>query len=172
MCIRDSDKYVYTALQSENRAYGFTSPEKGLGWFMIIPSAEYLSCGPTKAEFLAHGTNPTVLCYWKSSHYGYANVTLTEGEEWTRVVGPILLYVNEGQTSEVMLQNAKKRLKYEEFQWPYNWVNGVPYAHKDQRAEVTGQFVLHDSLAPEGVDLNGKLYVGLSQTPYSFNSFW
>lgn len=164
------DKYVYTALQSENRSYGFTSPEKGLGWFMLIPSAEYLSCGPTKAEFLAHGTNPTVLCYWKSSHYGYANVTLAEGEEWTRIVGPLLLYVNEGPSSEAMLKDAAGKLAREEEQWPYAWVQGVPYAHKDQRAEVRGKIILDETLAPKGAGLKGKLYVGLGKTPYTINT--
>lgn len=162
-----TDKYVYTALQAENRAYGFTSLERKLGWFMIIPSAEFLSGGPMKAEFLAHGTNPTVLCYWKSSHYGGANITLAGGEAWTRVVGPILLYVNEGRDSNALWHHARKRLQQEQSFWPYDWVDGVPYAHRDERAEVTGRIVLDDPLAPEGAGWHGRLYVGLTQTPYT-----
>lgn len=164
------DKYVYTALQARHRAYGFTSPEKKLGWFMIIPSAEFLSGGPNKAEFLAHGTNPTVLCYWKSSHYGGANITLSKGEEWSRVVGPLLLYVNEGPTSEAMWHNAEKRLRYEETLWPYEWVRNVSYDHGDKRTEVTGQFILVDSLAPKGTRLNGSVFAGLTKTPYTIST--
>ena len=164
------DKYVYTSLQSENRAYGYTSPEKGLGWFMIIPSAEFLSCGPTKAEFLAHGRSPTVLCYWKSSHYGYGNITLSDGEPWERVVGPLLLYVNEGPTPESMIHDAKKRLSREESNWPYEWVRGVPYANKESRSDVSGQIILKDSLSPDGSGLNGRFYVGLTKEPYKVNT--
>lgn len=163
---KTADKYVYTALQAENRAYGFTSPERGLGWFMIIPSAEFLSGGPTKAEFLAHGTSPTVLSYWKSSHYGGAHINLSEGEEWTRVVGPLLLYVNEGESSESMWQNAKNRLKREEKRWPYEWVKEAPYAHKRARGEVRGNIIMTDSIDEES-RLRGRIFVGLTQTPYT-----
>ena len=164
------DKYVYTTLQAENRAYGYTCPEKQLGWFMIVPSTEYLSAGPLKAEFLCHGTKPTVLCYWKSSHYGGANLTLAKGEDWSRVVGPILLYVNEGQDSEAMWHDAKKRLQHEEDQWPYDWIEDAPYAQAEQRTTVTGRMILDDPLAPEGAGLQERLYVGLTQTPYTIET--
>src|SRR5690606_8487463 len=78
--IATPDKYVYAANQHANRAYGFASEERGLGWFMILPSAEFLSGGPTKPELLAHGEIPTVLSYWRSSHYGGAVLEVEEGE--------------------------------------------------------------------------------------------
>ena len=31
--------------------------------------------------------------------------------------------------------------------WPYNWVEGVDYPHKDGRGTVTGQLVLDDPQA-------------------------
>ncbi|HVT79076.1 MAG TPA: hypothetical protein VHM90_00350, partial [Phycisphaerae bacterium] len=48
------DKYVYTAVQSENLAYGWSSTTKHIGWWIINPTIEYLSGGPTKVEFLCH----------------------------------------------------------------------------------------------------------------------
>jgi len=165
-----ADKYVYTSLQKENRAYGFTSPARKLGWFMIVPSSEFLSGGPMKAEFLAHGTNPTVLCYWRSSHYGGANLTLEEGESYTRVVGPILIYVNEGPDSETMWADAKARLKQEESLWPYNWVQHAAYARRDQRAEIRGRIKLKDPLAPEGAAVTDRIYIGLTRTPYTISA--
>lgn len=82
-----ADKYSYTTKQADERSEGWTSSTKHMGWFLINPSAEYLSGGPNKAEFVAHkepSPGPAVLNYWKSSHYGGSNVTMLKGERWTR----------------------------------------------------------------------------------------
>ena len=60
-----------------------------------------MSGGPTKVEFLGHrDTNqqaaPCVLNYWRSSHYGGAEVNVAAGEQWTKVVGPFFIYANSG----------------------------------------------------------------------------
>jgi rhamnogalacturonan endolyase len=62
------DKYVYTAVQSENPAFGWSSTTKNVGLFFINPSMEYMSGGPSKVEFMGHrDTNaeaaPCVLNY-------------------------------------------------------------------------------------------------------------
>jgi rhamnogalacturonan endolyase len=161
------DKYAYTTLQAEERAFGWTSPEKKMGWFLLNPSAEYLSGGPTKVEFLAHGTHPTVLNYWKSSHYLGANVTVTQGQEWTKVIGPFYLYVNEGATPEAMYADAKARLKSEEAKWPYGWAKSPAYANDDRRATVKGRLKLDD---PYLKAYPGTLTVGLTKTPYEIEA--
>jgi len=84
----DEDKYVYTAIQWENPAFGFSSTTRGIGFYFVNPTVEYLSGGPTKPEFLVHRDTtevqaPVVLNYWRSSHYGGANVTVADGEAWT-----------------------------------------------------------------------------------------
>ena len=157
------DKYVYTALQAEERAFGWTSAEKKIGWFLLNPSAEYLSGGPTKAEFLVHGTEPTVLSYWKSSHYYGANVSTLEGEHWTKVIGPFMFYVNEGEDHEAMVADAKAKLKTEEAQWPYAWVDAPGYALAEERGTVKGRIALSDA---GQTSFQGWLQVGLSKAPY------
>ncbi len=164
------DKYVYTALQADERAYGWTSSTRNIGWFLLNPSAEYLSGGPTKAEFLAHG-RPTVLNYWKSSHYYGANVTVSEGETWTKVIGPFMFYVNEGSTHRGMIADARAQLAREEQKWPYDWVKAVGYAAPGERSEVRGQLALVDPLMPDaGGGYSGVLTVGLSKAPYTVPS--
>lgn len=163
------DKYVYTALQWEERVFGWTSPEKKLGWFMMNPSAEYLSGGPTKAEFLAHGTEPTVLNYWKSSHYGGANVDFAKGEDWTKVIGPIFFYVNEGATSEAMLADARAQLAREDAKWPYGWVVGGGYRHANERSEVRGRLSLKDPVLRNRFP--GTLTVGLAKPTYPAQTY-
>jgi rhamnogalacturonan endolyase len=44
-------------------------------------------------------------------------------------------------------QDALAQAKKERASWPYDWVNGVDYPHKDQRGTVTGQLVLNDPQA-------------------------
>jgi rhamnogalacturonan endolyase len=164
-----ADKYSYTTRQKDERASGWTSSTKHLGWFMLNPSTEYLSGGPNKAEFVAHeepSPGPAVLNYWRSSHYGGANVTVSAGERWTRVVGPFMFYVNEGATHEAMVADAKAQLKKEEAKWPYAWAKADGYAGPAERSTVTGQIALDDRDAPNGGRFAGKLMVGLTKTPY------
>lgn len=160
----EADKYSYTTRQKDERAEGWTSSTKHLGWFLINPSTEYLSGGPNKAEFVAHqepSPGPAVLNYWRSSHYGGANVTVIQGQPWIHVVGPFMFYVNEGASHEAMVADARAQLKKEEAKWPYGWVDAPGYAKPAERSIVSGQIALND-----GARFTGKLMVGLTQTPY------
>ena len=49
--------------------------------------------------------------------------------------------------------------------WPYDWVQGVDYPHKDRRGTVSGQIVLNDPQAPNAKMSN--LLVGLSAPDYT-----
>ena len=163
------NKYNYTTLQSENPAFGWASTMSNVGFFIVNPVMEYMSGGPTKVEFLCHrDTNavaaPCVLNYWRSSHYGGANVTVAPGEHWVKVVGPILVYVNSGGDPQAMRRDAIAQQKKEAAKWPYDWIKGVDYASREQRATVSGQLVLTDPANP-----NAKMSavrVGLTHAAY------
>ena len=163
------DKYVYTALQSESRAYGFSSTKRNVGFFFVNPSIEYLSGGPTKPEFLAHRDTtrvqaPVVLNYWRSSHYGGANVTVAAGEPWTKVIGPFMLYLNEGPDPNAMWREAKTRAELEAAKWPYAWVDAGNYAKPRERGTVAGRLLLRDPMLKT---FPGKVMVGLAQPTYT-----
>jgi rhamnogalacturonan endolyase len=122
------DKYVYTAVQSENRAYGWSSTTKDIGWWIVNPTIEYLSGGPTKVEFLCHRDTtpvqaPCVLNYWRSSHYGGAVLPVAAGEKWAKVVGPFFIYVNSDGDSQTLWRDALAQADKEAKKWPYDWVN-------------------------------------------------
>lgn len=168
--LREGDKYIYTANQFNNRAFGWSSTTKNVGFFEINASMEYMSGGPTKVEFLGHrDTNaiaaPCVLNYWRSSHYGGAEVAVNEGEHWVKVIGPFMLYVNSGANAAAMYEDARNQAVKEAQKWPYDWVNGVDYPTSKDRATVSGQLVLHDSQKP-GAKLP-NLMVGLTAAPYT-----
>ncbi len=151
--LREGDKYIYTTNQYKNRAFGWSSTTKNVGLFFINPSMEYMSGGPTKIEFLGHrDTNavaaPCVLNYWRSSHYGGADVTVAAGEHWTKTIGPFMIYVNSGTDSQAIYKDARAQADKEIAKWPFNWVSGIDYPSPAQRATVKGQLALTDPLMP------------------------
>ena len=164
------DKYDFTADQFENPAFGWSSTTKNVGFWFLNPSVEYLSGGPTKVEFLGHrDTNevqaPTVLNYWRSSHYGGAVVDVAQGEHWTKVIGPFLLYVNAGKAPAEMYTDAVAEARKETGHWPYAWVSGVDYPHQNGRVSVSGRILLKD---PQAKDLRmTRLRVGLANPAYT-----
>jgi rhamnogalacturonan endolyase len=168
--LHEGDKYIYTAVQYNSTAFGWSSTTKKVGFFLINPTVEYLSGGPTKVEFLGHrDTNPVaapcVLNYWRSSHYGGALVNVAQGEHWTKVVGPFFLYVNSGANPKAMYQVAQAQAKKENQKWPYDWVSGVDYPHANERATVKGQLVLKDPLMPRA--RMSHVMVGLTAPAYA-----
>ncbi|KAA6300392.1 MAG: Rhamnogalacturonate lyase [Candidatus Ordinivivax streblomastigis] len=163
------DKYVYTALQSTNPAFGWSSTTKNVGLFYINPSMEYMSGGPTKVEFMGHRNTtaeaePCVLNYWRSSHYGGAEANIAAGEAWNKIIGPFFIYANSGNGHAAIYADAKKRAAIETAKWPYEWVKGVDYPSKSERATVKGQFILDD----QGVKSTkfSNLTVGLAHVAY------
>ncbi|MGD1084443.1 MAG: polysaccharide lyase family protein [Verrucomicrobiota bacterium] len=135
--------------------------------------------------------DPIILDYWEGGHYDTgATCRVAAGETWNKVIGPIFVYVNslanpktpspadmaafastagnptippawtENQTA--LFQDALAQAKKETAKWPYDWVNGVDYPHKDQRGTVTGQIVLNDPLAPTPSTKLPNLRVGLA----------
>lgn len=168
--LREGDKYIYTAVQSEHPVYGWSSTTQQIGFWLINPSQEYLSGGPTKVEFLCHRDTtpvaaPCVLNYWRSSHYGGAVVAVGEGEHWSKVIGPFFLYVNSGADSQGLWQDAKSQAAKENGKWSYDWVAGIDYPRKSDRATVKGRLALNDRQAPGATTPN--LLVGLSHPPYT-----
>jgi rhamnogalacturonan endolyase len=189
-------KYSYSGVQYKTPAYGWSSTKDHIGIWFINPTIEYLSGGPTKLELDAHfGDNgnpePIILDYWVGGHYDTgARVNVAAGEQWSKVVGPIFVYVNSldrpkptpqaeldtlaatagnptipaswTANANALWDDALAQAKKENAKWPYAWVNGVDYPHLDQRATVTGQIVLTDPLAPKPKAKFQHLIVGLS----------
>jgi rhamnogalacturonan endolyase len=167
--LREGDKYIYTTNQFNNPAFGWSSTAKNVGFFFINPSMEYMSGGPTKIEFLGHrDTNqiaaPCVLNYWRSSHYGGADVSVGEGEAWSKTIGPFMIYVNSGADSQEIYKSARAQAAAEAKKWPYGWVTGIDYPSPTQRASVKGQLVLTDPLMPTAKMSNVR--VGLTAPAY------
>ena len=168
-------KYSYCAEMYKLPAYGWSSISNHIGIWFINPSNEYLGGGPTRIDLVCH-MGATMLDYWTSGHYaGGAECNIPAGQEWNKVVGPIFVYCNALKTfqtssqadhdilkategnptvppawaanANALFHDALDEAKVIKAQWPFDWVQGVDYAHKDERGAVTGQIVLNDPQA-------------------------
>jgi len=158
-------KYDYSADQSKIPAFGWSSTKEKVGLYIINPSFEYLSCGPLHFELTGHiddgdGGDPTLLNYWRGTHYGGAELNFDNNEAWTKVVGPMFIYVPTGNDPKALFVDAKAKAKVEQARWPYNWVKGVDYPLADQRTTVKGKIKLVDPQAT--IKKFGNILVGLS----------
>jgi rhamnogalacturonan endolyase len=137
--------------------------------------------------------DPIILDYWSAGHYaGGASCNVPAGEEWNKVVGPIFVYCNVladpktpsqadldalaatagnptvppawHDNATALFHDALAQAKIEKANWPYDWVNGVDYPHKDQRGNVTGQLLLNDPQA--ATTKLPHLTVGLAHADY------
>ena len=167
-------KYDYAANQFNIRAWGWSSSADDVGIWFINASTEYLSGGPTKVELTAHRdatfyTNapapPCLLNYWRGSHYGGSICNIAATDSWTKVIGPFFIYCNSAATHDAMWKDALQREQSEASAWPYDWVEGVDYPHKAERATVSGTIVFSDPQAP-GLQIK-NLLVGLTAPDYA-----
>lgn len=170
-------KYDYSANQFDVRAWGWSSTAHRVGLWFVNPSVEYLSGGPTKYELSSHrdatfNTNaldapapPTLLNYWRGSHYGGSICNIAQTDDWTKVIGPFLIYCNSGSGHDGLWKDALAQAKKETKAWPYGWVAGVDYPLAKERAKVTGRLVLQDPLAPKAGMSN--ILVGLTAPDYT-----
>jgi rhamnogalacturonan endolyase len=145
-------KYDYSAVQFDIPAFGWSSTKQHIGFYFINPTVEFLSGGATHPELTGHlddgdGGDPTLLDYWRGTHYGGSILPLAEGENWSKVVGPILIYLNSAPDPNAMYQDALAQARTEAAKWPYEWVAGVDYPHLKERGTVAGQLVLDDPQA-------------------------
>ncbi|MGV3531730.1 MAG: polysaccharide lyase family protein [Chthoniobacteraceae bacterium] len=164
-------KYDYSAVQCDTPAFGWSSTEHKLGVWIVNPTIEYLSGGATKVELTAHldvneGAAPTLLNYWKGSHYGGSSLAVAQGEAWTRVIGPQLVYCNSAPDHEAMWKDALAVAAKEAKAWPYDWVSHPAYPPAKERATVTGRVVLQDSATMR------NLLVGLAAPEYEQRGRW
>ena len=133
-------KYDYNMLFAETPVWGWSSTDKQVGAWIVNPSTEYLSNGPDRVDYGGHidlkdspSANPTLLFIWHSFHFGGAAISINEGEDWNKVVGPFLIYCDSGPTPDAMWHDAQARAVTEQAAWPYAWAKAPGYASAAER---------------------------------------
>jgi len=139
-------KYTYNFDYAQLGAWGRASDVNHVGEWVINASAEYMNNGPTMCEY-SHGEG---LMYNNivSNHYDNVGITVAANANWSKVFGPWALYFNSQTTGDAAWQDAKTQAAAEKAAWPYAWMSNSAYATASQRATVTGQLVINDSMRP------------------------
>lgn len=167
-------KYDYSAIQYDIPAFGWSGTKEKIGLWFVNPTIEYLSGGATKVELTGHldnneGAAPTLLNYWRGSHYGGTSIVIKQGETWTKTVGPFLIYCNSAADPQAMWKDALRQAEKESKAWAYDWVAGADYPQNKERSTVSGQIILSDPQAPQMKMSN--LLIGLSAPDYQTEGF-
>ena len=187
-------KYSYNAVMYKLQAWGWSSTKDHIGVYFINPSNEYIGGGSEKLDLIDHMSGTLLDYWTSGHYAGGSGNHIPPGEDWKHVVGPIFVYFNslsdakdptpaeldafhasygsgmpavpkEWRDNALALWNdAVEKSKAVKAAWPYGWVNGVDYPHKDGRATVTGQLVLNDPQAAKKT--LPHLTVGLAHPDY------
>ncbi|TXG60055.1 hypothetical protein EZV62_014628 [Acer yangbiense] len=169
------DKYQYSMENKDNKVHGWiTTDDTPVGFWMISPSDEFRSGGPTSQDLTSH-VGPIVLNMFTSVHYGgkEINTEFRNGEAWKKVLGPSLVYLNSASSKDKTLTlwtDAKTQMDREVQQWPYNFINSEDFPKQDQRGSVFGQLKVNDRFISERLMDADSAYVGLA-APGDVGSF-
>jgi len=187
-------KYSYNAVMYKLTAWGWSSTKDHIGVYFINPSNEYIGGGAEKLDLIDHMSGTLLDYWTSGHYAGGAVNYIPTGQDWKHVVGPIFVYFNSladpkdpsqadldklaatsgsgmpavpqvWRDNQLALWNdAVEKSKSVKAAWPYAWVEGVDYPHKDGRATVTGQLVLDD---PQAVKKTlPHLTIGLAHADY------
>ena len=156
-------KYDYTHAIEDGayQLYGWTGRETGVWW--IQPSAEYYGSAPFRVLLTSHQTSHTPILIWQvhCTHRGGYEIDFPpqDKSEWSKLYGPVFVYLNQGRDYDAMWDDAKARVAVQQEAWPYNWMQ-----HKEfptRRGKVSGTIIFDNDLpvtdawvilSPEGTD--------------------
>lgn len=133
-------KYDNSQFIKNLSAVGMAGHETGL-WF-VWPSAEFVNGGPFRQELTVQMDN-IMQAMFQGEHFGAAPIRVAENERWSKVVGPVLLYVNHGGTPGALWEDAKQQVAREKAAWPYGWLQCDGY--RVHRGEVRGRLQLRNN---------------------------
>jgi rhamnogalacturonan endolyase len=155
-------KYSYNANYADIGTFGFASDEHKIGAWTVIGGYEYYNDGPKKNDLTALDGGMTH--HFGRNHYGGTPIHVPEGENWSKIFGPFLLYANGGAPADDLWKDAQAQAATEQSAWPYAWMEGVPeYPLEKQRGAATGKLLIHDTLRPDQTAANA--WIGLAQPP-------
>ncbi|KAL6905690.1 hypothetical protein ACP4OV_003291 [Aristida adscensionis] len=162
------DKYEYTMDHKDNAVHGWISSNhpNPMGFWIITPSSEFRSGGPTKRELTSH-VGPTSLAVFTGTHYMGKDLVLglAGGERWKKVFGPVFVYLNSGPRQgdlRALWDDAKAQARAEAAKWPYTFPDSPDFAKAAERGSVAGRLLVRDRHMSRQDMPAAAAYVGLA----------
>ncbi|HVX86214.1 MAG TPA: polysaccharide lyase family protein [Phycisphaerae bacterium] len=131
-------KYQMSQFVSRFSAYGFAG--HGVGLWYAWPSTESCNGGPFKQELTVQIDN-VMQAMFQGQHFGAPGVHLADNEKWSKLYGPVFIYINHGGDSDSLWRDARKQAAVQQSHWPYAWLDNPDYPLK--RGSADGRLLLH-----------------------------
>ncbi len=140
-------KYEFSEPLISLKAYGHTTDKNSLGIWAVTANHEYFNSGPTHHDLNA-AAGIIHICM-NGVHYNSKGFQVLQGEEWSKIYGPYLIYANQKATATANWDDAKARSAKDETEWPYAWLTNTPeYPLAAGRGNITGTFSIKDPSKP------------------------
>jgi len=157
-------KYDYSVDMLKHNVHGFSSRSTGLGCWFVSPSMEWKNGGAYNRDLSCHqgGADSLQIMYMNGSHYGGGDAQLKQGENFQKVYGPFLIYLNRANSVQAAWSDAKNMASSEGRKWPYSFVSQPGYVK--ERGKVTGTLAINNPLTGTRLPLEDAV-VTLVQQP-------
>jgi rhamnogalacturonan endolyase len=153
------DKYLDFVDAGDHYVHGWMGSTSHLGCWIVDGSTEDHNGGPTKQHNTAHFSQ-ILLKILTCCHYGAAPVTLEKGQEWRKLYGPWMVYVNSAPTQAGLWKDANAKASELRAAWPYAWMKNPLYPLATARGSVTGTLHITDPQDPHASPADA--WVGLA----------
>lgn len=138
-------KYDNSAFTHDYLAHGLWG--HGLGCWFLWPSTEFCNGGPMRQDLTVHRDN-VLLAMFQSGHFGAAGIEFNEKEDWSKLFGPVVFYVNDADSEQVAFADAAKQAQQEKANWPYVWLQNDGYSL--ERTIVNGEVEISNGTPSTG----------------------
>lgn len=151
-----TDKYHFFVDAGDHFFHGWSGDASKIGCWLLWGSNEALGGGPTKQTNAAH-FGRMLLKILTCGHYGSGGVSVAAGEEWRKVYGPWMLYLNSGRDRDGLWSDAAEKASALRASWPPPWMARADFPGASDRAEVSGKLRL-----AKGAGSSAGAWVGLA----------
>ncbi|MBD0823707.1 polysaccharide lyase family protein [Aestuariibaculum marinum] len=163
-------KYEYCENLIDIPAYGHASDKNNIGSWAVFGSHEFFNAGPTNHDLNAAAG--IIHIDMNTVHYNCRGFSIPQGEEWSKIYGPYLIYTSTVTgNGDAQWADAKTRAAQDKAEWPFSWLTNTPeYPLADGRGNITGNFSISDSEKP---DLDGSnAWIGVTQLTPASDGDW
>ncbi|MCR8666828.1 polysaccharide lyase family protein [Aestuariibaculum sp. M13] len=163
-------KYEYCENLIDIPAYGHASDKNNIGSWAVFGNHEFFNAGPTNHDLNAAAG--IIHIDMNTVHYNCRGFSIPQGEEWSKIYGPYLIYTSTVTgNGDAQWADAKARAAQDKAEWPFSWLTNTPeYPLADGRGNITGNFSITDSEKPE---LDGSnAWIGVTQLTAASDGDW